>query len=415
MVTSYDTEVRQFLDPLITAFRNSSQSHGVALRIECRVEFFAYPYVHLYIPDHLIRRCIYWIERHVFWGWKMARLVSMRAVMREWAASQHRFTLDQLSESGTLLLQMVWMINALVNRPDRGKNWDEVRDKACVHQMFGGLLVPARPLGAVFLPAIRFKINKQPRVSSQRTISIDTICYLLSDKKHRATDWEVFSLITGARQKRPREEDGPTPGDKALLAPRYANKQRRVVIMSSEVAEDQFAHVMPQLGREDYSSEEEDPEERESTRKHSMILTGSRDGSWCKLSPQERAGVKFDFFASLDNLHRAFPSHVRFRADLDKWQKTVNILFPTAEDEKKYQGVSTLSVRRDYQSILKEVPSDQRDDLIQNVRNYVSEKWVWLPYGAPKGHLWATGKAPAHAEQVGEPGPWIIFNPFLSD
>ncbi|KDN38063.1 hypothetical protein RSAG8_09748, partial [Rhizoctonia solani AG-8 WAC10335] len=437
MVKSFESEVQHFVDPLINAFRNSSQSHGVALRIESRVDFFAYPYVHLHIPDHLVRRCIYRLDRHIFWGWKLARLVSMRAVMLEWATARPRFTLDQLPESGTMLLILVWMINALVNRPDDGKNWDQVRDTACVHRMHAGQLVAARPLGAVFIPKIRFKINKQPRVSSQRALPIDTICYLMSTQENRVSEGDIYQLITGTKPKRTREDGDPTLGNVAPAFPHRPNKQRRVKIMSSEKPENQFAHVMPQSEREQYSSEEEDPEERESTKDFGAILTNlvhsypiqiiakapnntKSSGSWCSLTREQRAAVKFDLFSSRENLRAAFRTRVEFPADGEKWQKMVRMLFPDADDTKEYQGVSNLGVRQDYQKLLRSIPTDKRDELIQNVRDYVSKHWVWLPFGAPKGHLWATGKPPDYTESLrevvdGPHGPWIIFNPAFDD
>ncbi|KDN36765.1 hypothetical protein RSAG8_10629, partial [Rhizoctonia solani AG-8 WAC10335] len=427
MVQRFDTELDQFIDPLIRAFGNSAQSHGVALRIESRVEYFSYPYCHLGVPNELIRRCIYRMERHVFWGWKMARLVSMRAVMQEWIAARHRFNLSQLPESGTLLLIMEWMMNALVNRPDEGSNWDKVRDAACVHRMVGDRLVPYRPLGAVFLPKIRFKNDKQPRVSSLRCIPIATICYLMSLPKDKVSEYDLYTRITEAKQKRPREEE---EGLQVTSAPRHANKQRRVNVMSSETPEDLFSHVMPQLEREGYSSEEEDPEEREAPSDNAKVLTQlvhsypiqiiakapnrSGSGSWCRLTSQERLAVKFDMFCTVDQLNAAFESYILLTDDLEKWQRTINVLFPMVEDSHiPYQGVSTLGARKQYIHMLERLPVTEQKRLVEYVRDCVSRKWVWLPYGLAKGHLWCTGKAPRHARQVGGTpgGPWIVWNP----
>ncbi|KDN34640.1 hypothetical protein RSAG8_12265, partial [Rhizoctonia solani AG-8 WAC10335] len=449
LANSWDKELEQHIDPLLRAFKNSSQTHGVALRIESRVEFFNYPLRHLRIPDDLLERCLFRIDRHEFWGWKVARLTSIRSLLCEWMAARKTFTSDQLPEAGTMLHILAFMMNALVNRPDSGSNWDQVHDAACVHIMKAGQLVPDRPLGSLFLPQIHFRLNRQPRVSSQRTLPIKTICYLLGARNKLVTESDVFNMFTRFGDKQKRCLEGTSSGDEGNIrsraAPRFANKQRRVLIMSSERPEDQFAHIMPRTGREEYSSEDEDPEERESARQPSQHLTdlvhsypiqimakapnkASSSDSWCSLTPKERAELKFDFFSSKDRLHQAFKVRIDFPIDNNKWEKTIALLFPDLDNQsekhdQKFQGLSTLKVRDDFIQIQRAIPEGSRAVIVKSVRDFVSAHWVWLPYCAGKGHLWASGTegAPKSATKVGESadgtkgGPWIVLNPAFAD
>ncbi|KAF8670647.1 hypothetical protein RHS04_08578, partial [Rhizoctonia solani] len=87
MLESWDQELTMHINGLMSTFENSAHNHGVALRIETRVEYQNYPTCHLRVPDELLRST---------------------------------FTLNRLPEAGTLLIIMEYMMNALVNRPASG-------------------------------------------------------------------------------------------------------------------------------------------------------------------------------------------------------------------------------------------------------------------------------------------------------
>ncbi|CEL53170.1 hypothetical protein RSOLAG1IB_11302 [Rhizoctonia solani AG-1 IB] len=439
ILNDYDREVKQHLDPLMRVYQNSSTKHGVALRIESRVEFYHYPYYQLYVPDDVVRRCVYREERPVWWGWRVACLASLKSVLGEMMARRALYNTKRLQEVGTLLLVLVYMINALVNRPDTGSNWDQVHDAACVQLLIDHKPVPIRPLGALFLPAIVFHSDKQPRASSQRTLPRDRVQYLLGNRDEMVNDMDVYYLMTKTSKKRLHEEDSrpQVNGATALVGPRIANKQRRVVIMSNEEANDAFAHLVPEPEPEEYSSAEEDPEEREEEAPLSRHLSelvnsypiqmmakapnrSNNQGSWCTLSARERTTIPFDFFGTLDNLTHAFPIHFLFQPDYDKWQKTVQCLFPTAEEygvNLGGQGLSTLSVRERFVEMQTGMSVAQQEAMVKGVREHVSRAWVWLPNIAGKGHLWPTGARGVlkSAQAVGNPpgGPWIIQNPLF--
>jgi hypothetical protein len=67
ILESWDSELRDHIAPLLSAFGDSLKTHGVALRIESRVDFLQYPNCHLHIPERLLERCVYRIDRWVFW------------------------------------------------------------------------------------------------------------------------------------------------------------------------------------------------------------------------------------------------------------------------------------------------------------------------------------------------------------
>ncbi|KAG8691594.1 hypothetical protein FRC11_000304 [Ceratobasidium sp. 423] len=438
IIKSWDKEDSEHFTRLIEAFQNSSNAHGVALRIESRVEFLHYPNCHLNIPDDLLRRCLFRIPRNEFWGWKVSRLFSIRAVLKQWITLRSTFILDQLPEVGTLLLILEYMANALVNRPESGGHWDQVHDAACVHDMRDGQLVPLRPLGSLFLPTIHFDQNMQPRVSSQRCLPIHTICYLLGARDDPVTQMEAYFRITGANLKRRLEED-PRPWENTQpTVPRHSNKQRLVQLRSTQKPQDEFSHVMPTQERVRYASEEADPERREETDRQGKLLTQvvhnypiqiiakapNRGGrhSWCNLQPSKRSKIQFDFFSSMGQLNEAFPSHTLFPCDASKWEKTLEILFPTVEVYNKtrdMQGVKTLGARHDFVELLLRMPEGRQNDLVAEVHAYISNHWVWLPFGAPKKHLWASGSngLTAGTTQVGPlaGGPYIVLNPAFVD
>ncbi|EUC60389.1 hypothetical protein RSOL_339340, partial [Rhizoctonia solani AG-3 Rhs1AP] len=329
------------------------------------------------------------------------------------------------------------MMNALVNRPDSGGNWDQVHDTACVHVMKAGQLVPDRPLGALFIPAIHFRQNKQPRVSSHRTLPIAKICYLLGTSADRVDQSGVYYMITNSGGKRTREDSALSGDELVIRTPRIGNKQRKVKIMNAEISEDRFADVIQVPERERYPSEEEDPQERELATSLTAELTqlvdsypiqiiakapvNSKQQSWCRLSPRQRSKIPSNFFCSMDHLREAFESYVVYPVESNRWNDTIAALFPFAKDhdeKKDGQGLSTLTVRDKFINLQQSLPPEQQKALVKQVRTSVSERWLWLPYGHPKKHLWATGKRKIkNAEQIGpiDGGPWIVLNPALVD
>ncbi|KAG8739124.1 hypothetical protein FRC10_006122 [Ceratobasidium sp. 414] len=451
LLKDWDQARKSHFQPLVGAFRDSSRTHSVALRIESRVEFFYYPKVHLLIPQEVLLGWLYRIGNVVFWGWKLYRLLSIYNILIQFMKARQKFTLRQLPEYGSLLIMLSWMANALVNRPDEGSHWDEVHDSGSVHRMVDGQLVPHRPLGAFYLHSLYLKPNRPPRISSQRTVSIDTILYLFRSADKSLTEMDIYNLIAEVKPpgRETSEQDpwGEQEGNlQTVPAVRYSNKQRVVRVTAAEKAADQFAGAIREPeGDERYSSEDEDYEERERPTSRSQVLTDliynypvqifakapnrkvdkpvRKDEtlvSWCSLNAKERSEVKFDVFCSVERLNDAFKSYVSFGYDADRWTTTVETLFPTLQEARagETQGLHTLRVYKQFLELLTTLPPDEQTNVVVQARQYVNERWLWLPYGAPKGHLWATGKknVPKCATHVTQPehpegGPWIVLNP----
>ncbi|GAB1523791.1 hypothetical protein RhiTH_006941 [Rhizoctonia solani] len=441
MLESWDQELSTHINGLMSSFENSACNHGVALRIETRVEYESYPTCHLRIPDELLRRCVYVLDRDVFWHWKRCRLASMKSVMCQWMDARRTFTLNRLAVAGTLLIIMEYMMNALVNRPASGGTWDQVHDAACVKEMRGNELVPTRKLGALFLPKIHFEKNKQPRVSRQRVLDQAIILYLLGPQGQSLSSIMAFNKIVGVNlRKRPRDED-PCPwesGAQNSSAAPISNKQRLVTIRSTHDTANPLAGPDYAQDQDTYSSEEEDQAEQESASPFKNMLwdiisnypiqimnkapnrSQARE-SWCRLGNDELAGVTHDFFTSMENLTRAFELYYLFPADLSKWDATVAHLFPLIQGStgnlERRQGVSNLGVVVEFCTMQLALPESSRAQMVQDARRYVSAHWAWLPIGTGKNHLWSTGvsNVPKSAQQVGplKGGPWMIRNPRL--
>ncbi|KAF8749472.1 hypothetical protein RHS01_10046 [Rhizoctonia solani] len=309
MLESWDQELSTHINGLMSSFENLACNHGVALRIETCVEYESYPTCHLRIPDELLRRCVYVLDRDVFWHWKRCRLASMKSVMCQWMDARRTFTLNRLAVAGTLLIIMEYMMNALVNRPASGGTWDQVHDAACVKEMRGNKLVPTR---SEFLTRQSFSTYLGLKVNVEH------------NRAMKPCPWE-----SGAQN--------------SSAAP-ISNKQRLVTIRSTHDTANPLAGPNYAQDQDTYSSEEEDQAEQESASPFKNMLwdiisnypiqimnkapnrSQARE-SWCRLGSDKLAGVTHDFFTSMENLTRAFESYYLFPADLSKWDATVAHLF----------------------------------------------------------------------------------------
>ncbi|KAB5587678.1 hypothetical protein CTheo_8881 [Ceratobasidium theobromae] len=433
----WDKARMHHFQPLIAAFREASGAHEMSVRLEVRVEFSQYPFVQLRVPDEQARTWMYWADPKDYWGWKLYRLESIYSVLRTWMDSRARFTTNKIPEVCTLLVTLVWMANALSNRPDEGRTWDEIRDSSSVHDMIDGELLPVWPLHAHFLHSLLYSRNEQPRMSGNRVVSNDTIRYVCSSKLPPISEDELTALISEVKeQERDLQPDAldEGPGHPHRVYPvAMANKQQVVRAKARERQPDQFADVLPEPEPiRGYDSEDEDYEERPRPTPLSQKLTDiisdlpiqifqkcpqQKSGhSWCAFD-RSSPMIRHNVFCSLETLDLLFPSHIRFGSETDKWTVTVDRLFPkfTPVPVTSDQGLHCLKARDDFRSLQGGVPREQRDELVRIARQYIHDHWVWLPYGAPKSHLWATGvkNVPKHAFHVGtlKGGPWIIMNP----
>ncbi|KAB5587644.1 hypothetical protein CTheo_8917 [Ceratobasidium theobromae] len=226
---------------------------------------------------------------------------------------------------------------------------------------------------------------------------------------------------------------GPSHSQKSYPTA-MANKQQIVSARAKQRQPNLFAEVFPEPERvHRYGSEDEDYEERPRPTPLSQQLTDiisdlplqifqkcpQQQGSghsWCA-SGTNSPMITHDVFCNLGALDTLFPSRIEWGSETDRWGATVDSLFPksTARPKKGEQGLHTLRARNDFKSLQGRVPLAERDEFVRIARQYIHDHWIWLPYGVPKSHLWATGikNVPKHAAQIGDlsGGPWIIKNP----
>jgi hypothetical protein len=348
-------------------------------------------------------------------------------------------TRGELPVVASLLIILAWMANALVNRPDDGGHWDEVRDAACIHGVFDGSVYPYRPLVIFYLHTL-YLDSLLPRVSSNRTISSPTIIYLCSNSGDGRTELEVLRLFRGISKRTIKEkpvEDvwGALDVDKnaPVAGPRRGNKQHRVTRRPADDVDDVFSEVVPDTRMiVRYPSEELDPEVRDEGLPLSQQITNvvhafplqvfakvpNRRGgnSWCTLDEDALYEINFNIFRDVQAPRRIFTSYVNCGRDPDKWQKTIETWLPTVEYKarlvtQKIQGLPQLAAWADWETLLMGCDARTANQVVQETRAYVSKHWSWLPW-MTKRHLWSTGKG-SGGKPVGtdDGGPWIIFNP----
>ncbi|KAG9085041.1 hypothetical protein FRC06_003758 [Ceratobasidium sp. 370] len=443
VLTNWKRERDAYFVPLRHAFANASASHSVAVRIESRVGFESYPHVHLMVPGHSTSFWLYQMDNTAYWGFKFRRVMALTNVLERLMSSPARltFTKHELPEVGSLLVLLIWMTNALVNRPDDGGHWDEVCDAGSVHTMKGNAAVPCRPLGIYYLHSLYLSADgsQLPRISSHRTITIDTIVYLCGTAGDRNDQISLWRLIqgNGATATEPTGPSDPwkvsDPKERPVLpgASRASNRQRRVTIRPADDVDDAFADTIPNIERVNhYDSEDDDDEVREEGPSLSQQVTGivwtfpvqifakvpNRKGgrSWCTLGKAERGDITFDIFCETGAPSYLFTSYVSHGRDYDKWHNTVNAYFPTRKEKValgKIQGLSQLSIWEDWESLLAAVPPAAAARIVKQARDLVHREWRWLPWFT-KGHLWSTGtRSTGQVVGIDDGGPWIVFNP----
>ncbi|KAG9079473.1 hypothetical protein FRC06_007705, partial [Ceratobasidium sp. 370] len=345
--------VSQHFSPLLKVFHDSAGTHGVALRLESRVSWTCYRHVHPRIPDPVVRPWLLHVRNSVYWGWLHARLLSIFDVLSHWMAARSSYTKHDLSESGSALVLLSWMANALLKRPAEGSHWDEVRDAGSVHTVFEGRLTAYRPLTQYYLHTLVMELGKLPRISSQRTVSMSTLLYLFSKAGETVELIRLHAMIVQEDPPRPPKRPATDPwasneaGPPSVVQERRNNRQRIVHTTSAVATEDKFQGLIPEPERARYPSEERDFEERERPTTNTQLLTdiiydlpiqifekAPNHGleSWCSLDPLERSEVSFDLFCSMDNLETALKSCVMFGSQRDKWDAAVANLFPTIKE-----------------------------------------------------------------------------------
>ncbi|KAG8689021.1 hypothetical protein FRC09_012615 [Ceratobasidium sp. 395] len=437
VLKDFDKWREHHFQPLMQLFKDSADSHVMYMRLEVRVTYYAYPMVLLRIPDALLCTWMYAVPSEVFWSWKYYRLASIYSVLREWMKARHKVTRDDLPRYLSLLVVLVWMANCLVNRPNDGKTWDEVRDSSCVHTIADtGKPTPTWPQLAHFLHSLRFVDGLPPRMSGDRLISLDTLLYIF-----QVDEIELHDMVIGKRATETRgllvaprlDEAGQQAVRRCLKT--GANRSKFVSLRSQIRLKNLFptAKERPNQAAAD-PSEGEDYEERPGGMSVNRILSDvfsdlpvqilakapvnkAMDINWCAI-PSGSSIITPTIFHSLDTLAVAFPSRIVFENSPQKWQSVVNAYLPTLDDSgddgtKGQQGFPCLKARRAFIFAQRNMRLDDAEYNVQLARDYVNRHWAWLPYGMNKNRMyWAAKPNDKTAQHVGPipNGPWIVLN-----
>ena len=387
-------------------------------------------------------------------GFKSRRLMAFNNVLNRFFTSEKRISItsQQVREYGSLVVILIWMANALVNRPDDGSHWDEVRDSASVHAMVDGQVEAVQDLTIFNLHSLH--LEDPPRISSQRTIGPKTLAYLFSDK-NLLSFTGLVAKVQGRRAKPPgnasqpkvlyitedvwglEDPEDPPPEATALLpAPRRANRQRVVNHEAPDEVPNMFVNVFPPPAPVRYESEEPDPEARDlgmdlgqrvTNLIHNLIIQlfakvpnkrGTNE-SWCHI---DYFDAEYATVCDHKIPQEIFSSWVHCGHQPDRWNSTIATYFANLQrhDEIRekalrsgVQGIQCLEAWQEWGVLLNEFDHATRTKVIQEVRKRANLEWKWLPW-FHSSHLWKTGvKKSADQTPMGrrEGGPWIIFNP----
>jgi hypothetical protein len=356
---------------------------------------------------------------------------------------------NHIAEVGSLVVLLVWMANALANRPASGGNWDVVKDSGSVHELNDeGEAVPYWPLVYYALHSL----HKTPvhRLSSLRTIDISTILRLNSSRTRRLTKADFFLMLNPMRQQQDRGpidwDDTPPVVSTVTYQSASSNKRRRVDMMPGQSAPPVFGEgegqiAIPGINEVDdaeYPSEDEDPERRNgravtyealSNLVHQVAVqvfakapNHSASGrSYCLLDAVEKLDVTNEIFKTRGVLATTWRAYTLF-TDPAKWDNAVKQLFPTHAEylamtvdsqgnKVAWQGLSTMTFWLSWQVMLTQANPTLEHQIVASVWNHINTTWSWFP-AIEGGKLWNTARKPKQ-QHFGdlENGPWIACNP----
>jgi hypothetical protein len=359
-----------------------------------------------------------------------------------------------VTQVSSLVISLVWMANALANRPASGGTWNEVRDAGSVHRATArGEVEPYRPLGWYMLHSL--VETPAYRLSGLRTIDMNSILRLVFSKGRNShgSQADLYLMLNPVHQRDTQGGKRSAPldwGDEPALVsiPRASgtsNKRRRRIIVAPDApAPDIFGPGPGQVAipgfdeqdEEECTSEEEDDEERQqgsvtykelselihrvAVQIFSKVPNHQSGASYCRLTEGEKSAITNSVFKVSTNLAATWWSYTVY-TDAGKWQNTVNRLFPTCVEyqEMNYtkdgkrrtvQGLPSMEFWTTWQVVLRRVPPKLQKSIVNAVRNHVHSTWRWFP-AIEGGKLFNTGGKGKNHFGDWSTGPWIACNP----
>ncbi|QRW15510.1 hypothetical protein RhiLY_14509 [Ceratobasidium sp. AG-Ba] len=217
----------------------------------------------------------------------------------------------------SLFVTLIWMANSLVNRPDDGGRWDEVRDSSSVHNWSDdGSYVAVWPLLAHFLHSLKFETGRPPKMSGYRSLSMKAILFACS----KATEMDLHRAVVSSSS-----SDGIAGEDE--IPNETVQEARRTYSTAGANPDD---------------SEGDDPEERPRPITRTQQLTDilcdlpcqmfqkapvctATKTSWSVITPS-MAAKRPRIFEQLATLEVGFPNRYVFENNWTLWENTVNSL-----------------------------------------------------------------------------------------
>ncbi|KAG8691127.1 hypothetical protein FRC11_006612 [Ceratobasidium sp. 423] len=432
---------RHYYEALGDTFGDHSDSHNAAVRIESRVPLKHAVAVHGRLSEDDIRNWMIVIPSSAYWGFKFRRAQSIHSILMQIMDNRMDVDMKNLPAVASLIVLLVWMTNALVNRPDDGGKWDKVHNAGCVHSLIDGELVANRPLIMYNIHSLKYTSKGIPRLSGQRLIPEDVLLYVVDPtRENKLSLLQLCDLINETDRPRRAASNNRNAitwgaGDEVELpstaAPPRSTKQRMVLTCAEGPAPNHFPNLPPLPPRHDDPDSAREGSEDDERPRHTLQEQLSRiihnypvqvfgkvpncqglKRSWCTLE----LPVQSDIFEDADTVADMFLSIYSLGKDSSWWEKTVNGWFPTKaelKDRPNLQGLDKMGVLQELKTIFKQHDEKWNTIIVEKLRKHANEKWRWMP-ALVGGHLWRTVKTPpACARQIGEiaGGPCIVFNP----
>jgi hypothetical protein len=399
--------------------------------------------------------------------YKLIRLEAIMATLGNMHPLLPMLPSTLLSPTATLVIVLCYMTNALVNRPQSSSDFPVLADTCSVHAMIRGVLTAVVPLNAFQLHSL--VIGACPRISSHRTLSIEVIAGLCG-VKGGASHAEVLALIRRTDQARPRgqqtlpvwgqadDADGAGPSDDGAGSRKRASgvgpvsRAKKLKLIVGDGAEraitQEEQHLIPEPAAvSGFASEEEDPERPGRSVTNVEIvnniftkMTGEillkvpsipkQGRSWRLASDNQCHQLRYSTLRNASELPGLLVGW-RQVSDPNRWSKTVNKLFPTAEEcieaityrngeplRTFPQGLKQCSWFREWTALMVNehtpVTRKQVRALWKFAHDKINREAQWLPLGK-SDRLWSEaggGGAVVHGENVnGTGGMTVIFNP----
>ncbi|KAG8717441.1 hypothetical protein FRC08_007448 [Ceratobasidium sp. 394] len=448
-------------NPLLNVFENARDDDFKSdVRIESRIGLLQVMKGQRWIEPDTLANCTIVVPTKQAWQWRADRVGAAIATYDKLLPMIPDLAPQKIHGPLTLVIALCYMVNALVNRPEPGRDFVQLADTCSVHEIIRNVLTSVRPLSAFFLHSL--PADPVPRLSSHRTLDnpgIGRLCGIKGD----APEGELRALLLGKTpddlSRTASEAPLPTWGDgSTATAPEGQQKRSfgtgtvsrakrlRINVNNDEpILEDDEVGIPEQDVAMAYDSEDEDVEvpavglsnremiksilRRMTVEMVDKIPDSKQSGTYRKIPNNEYNKVTFNTLCDstqLENLLHCW----RQTDDHSLWTKTVEKLFPTKSEFIKIstdkhgklkttyiQGLKQCSFYQDWVGLVSDtgLTTVQQAKTVEFVRKKIDDKAQWLPLGK-SDRLWADNggskNAKVHGQDLNQKGGLVVvLNP----